>query len=115
MKKQKKRALRGMLTAVCCYTAVNAALLGILRSTEQTRKILYGNDAALVQCTETKTAAGTTYIMQLGGGEWSFSLLSSQLAEISAQAADDLPPCVMKMVLRMVSVVGYYTTERISS
>ncbi len=115
MKKQKKRAFRGILVAICCYAAVNVTLLGILKSTGQTRKILYGDDAALVQCTETKTVAGTAYTMQLGGGEWSFSVARSQFADISAQAADQLPPCVMKLVLRMVSLAGYYTAECISS
>lgn len=115
MKKQRKCAFRGIITAVCCYTAVNATVLGILQSTEQTRKILYGENAARVQCIETKTAAGTAYTMQLGGGEWSFLVLSSQLAEISKQAADHLPPCVMKLVLHMVSSVGYYTAGCMNS
>lgn len=115
MKKRKKRAFHGILAAICCYTAVNAALLGILKSTGKTREILYGDDAALVQCTETKTAEGTAYAMQLGGGEWSFSVLGSQLADVSAQTADQLPPCAMKLVLHMVALAGYYTAECINS
>ncbi len=115
MKQHKKRAFRGIITAICCYAAVNAALLGILKSTGQTRQILYGDDAALVQCTQTETAAGTAYTMQLGGGEWSFSVLGTQLADISAQAANRLPPCMMKLILRMVALAEYYTAECINS
>ncbi len=115
MKSHKKRALRGVVTAICCYAALNAALLGILKSTGQTRQILYGDDAAMVQCTQTKTAAGTAYTVELGGGEWSFLVLGTQLADFSAQTANRLPPCMMKLILRMVSLAEYYTAECISS
>ncbi len=115
MKTQSKRVFRGIVTAICCYAAIMAMLLGILTSTGKTRQILYGDDAAAVQCTQQKTAAGTAYTVQLGGGEWSVSVMGSQLADISAQAAQQMPPCVMKLVLRLVSLAEYYTAECMNS
>ncbi len=113
--KQKKRVRRAIMTVLCCYGAVMLVLLGILRSTSQTRLILYGEDTVMAHCIVNQTAAGDmAYTMELGGGEWSFSL-AAPLSETAADMTKHLPPCMTKLFLRLFSLAEYYTTEWIRS
>ena len=112
--KRKKRVQKAVFTAIFCYGAMLALFLGILRSTGQTRKILYGENAVMVQCTQNQTAAGTlAYTIELGGGEWSFSW--EPAAKKLAKPAENLPPCMLKLLLRLAVLAESYTVECIQS
>lgn len=112
--KHGKRIRKAIYGTIFCYFAVMGLMLGILQATLQTRYILYGKDAVMAQCVINETAAGTEYTMQLGGGEWSFSFLQPHNG-IAAELISDLPPCMAKLLLRMVTAAEYYTAECIQS
>lgn len=106
--KRKKRIGKAVMIVLGVYLAVMGTLLGILKTTHQTRYILYGGQAVVAQCMIQETAAGTEYTMQLGGGEWSFSFLQPETST-AAKLAEQLPPCTTKLLLRMVTLAEYYT------
>lgn len=106
--KKKKRIAKAVLFSIIVYCSILGMLLGILKTTHQTRYILYGEDAVMAQCVIQETAAGTEYTMQLGGGEWSFSFLQPQKSA-AAVLTQQLPPCMTKLILRMVTLAEYYT------
>lgn len=112
--KHGKRIRKAVYGTIFCYFAVMSLLIGILQATLQTRYILYGKDTVMAQCVINETAAGTEYTMQLGGGEWSFSVLQPDYSAAEA-IISDLPPCMGKLLLRMVTAAEYYTAVCIHS
>lgn len=101
MNHRKKRAA---LFAASGYIAVMGLGLSLLRAAQQTRRTLYGGQPVMAQLTQTLSQdekAPVCYQMELGGGEWSLeiTLPARQRAE---QLADALPPCSLKLLLRML-------------
>ncbi|MBQ6042306.1 MAG: hypothetical protein IJL32_16220 [Oscillospiraceae bacterium] len=112
-----KRAKKAAFLAAFCYLALLGLGFGMLKTAQQTRKMLYGGKPVMAQLSHYENAANQTdYTVMLGGGEWKlrFSLPESGLAE---QTAAQLPPCSLKLLLRLINYAdraACYTAEWIS-
>lgn len=112
-----KREKKAAFLAAFCYLALLAFGFGMLKAAQRTRRMLYGGKPVMAQLSHHENAAKQTdYTVMLGGGEWKlrFSLPESGMAE---QTAEQLPPCSLKLLLRMIDYAdraACHTAEWIS-
>ncbi len=88
--------------AVLLYCAAAGLLFGTLRAAQQTRRLLYGGTPCMAQKTASASASAETdgsWNLSLGGGEWQLSLPAR--TNTASAAAESLPPCSLRLVLRL--------------
>ena len=110
-----KRIKKAALIAAFGYFSVAGLGFGLLRAAQQTRRTLYGGQPVMAQLSRPLPETDA-YQLALGGGEWelTFSLPALSGAE---QAAAQLPPCTVKLLLRLAMLADRaadYTAECIS-
>lgn len=95
----KKRIKKAACIAAFGYCSVMGLGFGMLRTAQQTRRILYGGMPVMAQVTQQQNAASAQ--IALGGGEW---MLQIHLPVLSGaeKAADALPPSMGKLMLRLL-------------
>lgn len=95
----KKRMKKAAFAAAFGYCAVLALGLGMLRTAQQTRRILYGGMPVMAQLSQ-PVRDQPDYQLALGGGEWNLALALpdfSAAAEYAAMA----PPCTGSLWIRL--------------
>lgn len=112
MKTTKKRKKR---TAVCyavlVYLTTLFLMLGLLRTAQKTRQVLYGGKPVLASLTPPLENSNESFMLSLGGGEWSYPV-SIYDEDTSFSFTRFIPPCMAKWLMQTF-LTAAQTTERV--
>ena len=99
MRRNMKKAV---LIAAFGYLSVMSLSCGMLKAAQITRQTLYGGRPVMAQIAKQELPdSRTAYSVSLGGGEWQFRW-SSLNREAISEKAEQLPPCMAKLLIRMI-------------
>ena len=107
MRKKRRYAKKAAWLAAFCYLSGLALSVGMLKAAQKTRQILYGGQPVMAQISQRipDDAGGESVEMELGGGEWTLTVPAVQQTVNSLeQYAADMPPCMGKYLLRLLSL-----------
>ena len=97
----RKRAKKAAFLAAFSYLAVLGLGCGMLRAAQRTRQTLYGGQPVMAQIARQELPEHrTACTLTLGGGEWRLHAVFPS-GSGAAQAAEQLPPCMLKLLLRL--------------
>ena len=100
MKSTKKRKKRTALYyAVLGYLAAVCLTLGLLRTAQKTRQVLYGGKTVLASLVPPLEESTDSYTLSLGGGEWSYPM-HIFYDDTSVSFIQSLPPCTAKWLVQ---------------
>ena len=94
----KKRIKKAAWIAAFGYCSVMGLGFGMLRTAQQTRRMLYGGTPVMAQVTQQNAPSAAQ--ISLGGGEWTLQIQPPEISG-AAKAVDMLPPSMGKLLLRL--------------